>query len=165
MRSGYKQRDHGQRAVALFAALASSSALILVVGSAASRAERPAIAWAAHTLNGTDTAHLHLVHQYENVLYEEGPATGALAGHVRAELNVGATFRGHVTFYTQAGSITVYGSASPHGTGRYASFGGSFTVTGGSGRYRHAHGRGGFYGTFDRRTYAVVVQTTGSFYY
>ena len=47
----------------------------------------------------------------------------------------------------------------------YLSFGGTLTVTHGTGRYAHAHGQGGFYGTIDRKNYAVTIQTTGTLYY
>ncbi len=164
MRNGYPHRCRGHQATALLVALTLASSAIVLAG-ATSPAEGSARAHAAHTLNGTDTAHLRLTHQYEALLYEEGPATGALPGKVRAELNVGQTFAGSVTIYTRGGSITGQGNAKPHGAGRYQSFAGSLTLTGGSGRYQHIHGRAKLYGTFDRRTYAVVIQTTGHFYY
>ena len=119
----------------------------------------------ARTLDGTDTAHLHLVHQYESLLYEEGAAGGALPGRMRARLQVGSLFTGRCTIYTRYGSIAGQGTAKPHGVGRYQSFQGTFVVSGGSGRYRHVHGRTQLYGTFDRRTFAVVVQTVGRLSY
>jgi len=119
----------------------------------------------ARTLDGTDTAHLHLVRQDESLLYEQGSAGGALPGGMRAKLTVGSTFTGACTIYTRYGSITGRGSAAAHGTGRYQSFSGAFTVTGGSGRYRHVRGATKLYGTFDRRTFAVVVQTVGRLSY
>jgi hypothetical protein len=164
MRNGYPHRCRGHQAIALLAALILTSSAVVLAG-AASLAEGSARAHAAHTLNGTDTAHLHLTHQYEALLYEEGPANGALPGNARAELNIGQTFTGRYTIYTRGGSITGQGDAKPHGAGRYQSFAGSLVLTGGHGRYRHVHGRGKLYGTFDRRTYAIVIQTTGSFNY
>jgi hypothetical protein len=122
-------------------------------------------AHAARALDGTDDAELHLVHQHEAVLYEEGSARGALPGRMRATLTVGSRFAGSCTIYTRYGSITGRGRAAPHGTGRYQSFSGTFTITGGTGRYRHVHGATKLYGTFDRRTFAVVVQTVGRLSY
>jgi hypothetical protein len=119
----------------------------------------------ARTIDGKDTAHMRLVHQNEMTLFEEGRAKGALPGQMRATLIVGSIFRGSCTIYTSRGSITGHGAARPHGTGRYQSFSGSLDITGGSGVYRHAHGRTGLYGTFDRRTFALVVQTTGRISY
>jgi hypothetical protein len=126
---------------------------------------RTPAAHAAHTLNGTDTAHLHYIRSSGSLLYEEGSARGALPGTMRADLNVGPTFTGSFTIYTRYGSIKGHGTATPHGSGRYESFGGTLVVTGGTGRYAHASGRAGLYGTFDRRTYALVVQTTGKLSY
>lgn len=130
----------------------------------ASRGSRPA-AHAARTLDGTDTADLHLVHQDESVLEEEGSAKGALPGRMKASLTVGSVFHGTCTIYTSQGSITGHGTATPHGTGRYQSFSGTLSVTGGTGLYRHIHGSTGLYGTFDRRTFALVVQTKGRLSY
>jgi hypothetical protein len=39
------------------------------------------------------------------------------------------------------------------------------TVTRGTGRYRYARGKGAFYGTLNRSTYAAVMQTTGTLSY
>jgi hypothetical protein len=120
---------------------------------------------AARTLNGTDTAHLHLIRQNETVLYEEGSASGALPGHMRASLTIGAIFTGRCTIYTRGGSVSGHGRARPHGAGRYQSFMGSLLITGGSGRYAHVRGATRLYGTFDRRTFAVILQTTGRLSY
>lgn len=158
---GFSRRGGWGRALMLVACAAT-----LMGGVAqASAGRREAAAHAARTISGTDTAHLHLVHQDEMRLSEEGLAKGALPGHMRAVLTVGALFTGSCTIYTSGGSITGHGVATPHGTGRYQSFRGTLSITGGTGRYRHIRGRTGLYGTFDRRTFALVVQTTGHLSY
>jgi hypothetical protein len=88
-----------------------------------------------------------------------------LSGTARAELHTGAMFTATFTIRTREGSITGQGRATPHGSGRYQSFGGSFVATSGSGRYKHVSGRAGLSGVFDRRTDAVVIQTTGTLNY
>jgi len=123
------------------------------------------MAHAAHALRATDTAHLHYVSASGSLLYEEGGATGTLPGSMRVNLNVGATLSGSFTIYTRGGSIKGHGEATPHGSGVYESFAGSLTATGGSGRYAHAHGRASLYGTFNRDTYALTIQTTGTLAY
>jgi hypothetical protein len=125
------------------------------------------VARVARTVDGADVAHLHLVRQREGeVLYEEGVATGSLPGHMRAELRVQPTvLTGRCTITTRDGSITGEGHATPHGAGRYQSFRGTLLITKGTGRYKGIHGRAGLYGTFDRRTFALVVQTTGTLSY
>jgi hypothetical protein len=108
---------------------------------------------------------LHLVHVSGSTLYEEGQAHGALSGNVRAQLHVGATFSGSFTISTRQGKLEGRGSAQPHSAGGpIESFAGSDRITGGSGRYAHAHGGGRLSGTFNRRTYAVVLQTRGTVY-
>jgi hypothetical protein len=84
---------------------------------------------------------------------------------MRVRMRVSSTFSGSFTIYASGGSIRGHGSASAHGSGVYESFAGTLVVAGGSGRYARAHGRAGLYGTFNRRTYALVVQTTGTLYY
>jgi hypothetical protein len=100
-----------------------------------------------------------------STLYEEGQAHGALSGNVRARLHVGATFSGSFVFSTREGEIEGRGSAQPSSAaGPIESFAGADHITGGSGRYAHAHGSGRLSGTFNRRTYAVVLQTSGTMY-
>lgn len=122
-------------------------------------------AHAAHVLNATDTAHLRYLSSSGSLLLDEGKATGTLPGRMRVHLDLGTTFTGTFTIYASGGSIEGHGIATPHGSGTYESFSGTLTVTGGSGRYAHAHGHGGLYGTFDRDNYALVIKTTGSLSY
>jgi hypothetical protein len=119
----------------------------------------------AHTLNVTDVAHLHLLRGAGELIEEEGPATGALPGKVKARIDVSTSVTGTFVFYARGGSITGHGSARLHSTGTYASFGGSLVVSHGTGRYTQAHGSGGLYGTVNRRTDALVIQTTGKLTY
>lgn len=133
--------------------------------SAAPAAGDRAAAHIARSLNGTATAHLHLIESEGAKLHEEGPVTGALPGTMKATFNTGTVFTGSFTIHTRYGTIDGEGKAIPNGSGRYQSFHGSITVTGGSGRYSHAHGHTALYGTFDRRTFALVIQTKGSLSY
>jgi hypothetical protein len=99
-------------------------------------------------------------------LFEEGTARGTIPGSMSAYCSLGATFTASFTIYTKDGTIDGHGTATPHANGGlYESFAGTLTVTGGTGRYVHAHGHAGLYGTFDRRTYALTVQTVGSLSY
>jgi hypothetical protein len=125
------------------------------------------MARAAHTISAKDEAALHYVRHRssESRLFEEGTAHGTLPGIVRAECHLGATISANVTIYTQGGTIHGHGSAAPHASGIYESFAGTLVITGGTGRYAHARGHAGLYGLFNRRTYALTVQTTGSLSY
>ncbi len=122
-------------------------------------------AHAARTLKATDTAHLRYVSASGSLLREEGKATGTIPGSMHASVNIGATISGNFTIYTRGGSIKGHGSATPHGSGVYESFAGSLIVTGGTSRFARAHGRAKLYGTFNRNTYALLVQTTGTLSY
>ena len=123
------------------------------------------LARTAHALKASDTAHLRYLSASGSLLLEEGQTTGTLPGKMRAHVDVGSTFTGNFTTYTRYGTIIGHGTATPHGSGIYESFSGTLVVTGGSGRYAHAHGTAGLYGTFNRRNYAFVVQTTGTLLY
>jgi hypothetical protein len=122
-------------------------------------------AHSASTLNITDTAKLHDTGGSGSLLHESGSATGTLPGNMKAECNIGAELMTNFTIYAAGGTIKGHGTATPHGSGTYESFAGTLVATGGTGRYAHAHGRAGLYGTFDRRNYALTVQTTGKLSY
>lgn len=171
--------ERGRAAAALALTLLVGGAL-LGLGPAAAGAVRPARslqpgahparslrpeARPARSLRATDTAHLHYISASGSMLIETGRATGTLPGDMHVRFSVGATLSGSFTIYASGGTLVGHGAATPHGAGVYESFAGTLIVTGGSGRYLHAHGRAGLYGTFDRDNYALVVQTTGTLSY
>ncbi|HTA06804.1 MAG TPA: autotransporter [Solirubrobacteraceae bacterium] len=159
--------------VALSVALAVAPATAAAQGAHAgagvsTRAETAAprnLARVARVLTATDTANLHYVSASGSLLFDEGKVSGTLPGNMRVHLNLGTTFSSTFTIFASGGSISGRGSAKPHGSGNYESFAGTLIVTGGTGRYAHARGRGHFYGTFNRSNYALVVKTTGSLTY
>ncbi len=122
-------------------------------------------AHAARTLKASDTANLRYIKHSGSQLLEEGAAKGDLPGRMRASATLGATFTATFTIYTHGGTITGHGTATPHGAGLDEHFSGTLTVTSGTGRYIHAHGHAGLSGTFNRRTYAITLQTSGSLSY
>jgi hypothetical protein len=125
--------------------------------------------WAAARMGRTErlsmAAHLRYLTAKGAYLLEEGSASGPLAGTVKARVRFTADISGSFEFYPHGGSISGYGSAKLHESGTYVSFGGTVTITGGTGRYAHAHGGGGLYGVYNRRTLALTIQTTGSLSY
>ncbi len=122
-------------------------------------------ATAARAVHLSATAHLHYVSSKGSYLIEEGPASGPLAGTVKARLRVTAEISGTFTFYPRGGSIRGRGSGTLHESGTYASFGGSLKIQGGTGRYAHAHGTGRVYGVYNRETLGLTIQTTGNLSY
>jgi hypothetical protein len=159
-------RHMRRRATAAVCGALAAGCLATATQYAPAYTGQPAVrAHAAHVLKATDTAHLHYVSSSGSLLLDEGKATGTLPGSMRVHLNLGTTFTGTFTIHASGGSIEGHGSAAPHGSGTYESFSGTLTVTGGTGRYAHARGHGGLYGTFDRDNYALVIETTGSLSY
>jgi len=150
---------------------ASCGALLILAGGSATALDS---AWAsggagssvsvqaARALRATDRAALHYVSASGSLLYEEGRASGTLAGRMKVHLLLGSILRGNFTIYLRSGSIKGRGQGVPHGSGVYESFAGWLVITGGTGRYSHASGRARLYGTFNRNTYALLVQTTGT---
>jgi hypothetical protein len=112
--------------------------------------------------NATDTAKLHYVGAVGEEVYETGSASGTLPGSMRVHMIFASTFSGSFAIYTRGGRIDGHGKARPHGEGVYESFAGTLIVTGGTGRYRRAHGTARLYGTFNRENYALTIQTAGT---
>jgi hypothetical protein len=120
----------------------------------------------ARSLTVNDEGKLGKVSESGANLFEAGPVTGTLPGRVRVQFNIGAVIKATFTLYPRSGgTLTGHGSGTLHSSGRYASFSGRMVVTQGTGRYRHAHGTGGFYGTVNRKTFELVVQTRGTLRY
>jgi hypothetical protein len=140
--------------VALAVAPLCTSAGVLAAAARMARTERL-----------TMTAHLRYVTARGAYLFEEGSASGPLAGIVKAHVRFAADISGSFEFYPRDGSISGYGSARLHESGTYVSFNGTVTITGGTGRYAHARGGGGLYGVYNRRSLALTIQTTGSLSY
>lgn len=120
---------------------------------------------ASRSVSVNDTGHLHLLKAFGSVLLEEGAAAGTLPGLAKVRLLVGSTVIASFTIQTKHGTIYGSGSAALHSSGRYASFGGSLSVSRGTGSYTRAHGSGKLYGVIDRRTSSLTVQTVGTLSY
>jgi hypothetical protein len=140
-------------------------ATTLSAAAHASGLETRLAARTAHVLSVKDEAHLHLTSTNGSLLMEEGPAIGVIPGTVKASFIVATDVTATFTIYAHGGSINGRGTGALHSTGLYSSFGGSLKVTGGTGRYKHAHGNGGLYGVINRKTDALTVQTTGELSY
>lgn len=155
-------------------AIARTAVLAIVLAALTPRFADPAPAassrvelraHATQNLRATDEAHLRYVSAAGSTLYETGRASGTLPGSMKVHMRIGAAFSGSFTIYATGGSIDGHGSATPHGVGVYESFSGSLKVGGGSGRYQHARGTARLYGTFNRNTYALLIQTEGTLHY
>ncbi len=145
-----------------------ASALLTFTATWSASAATDPIAVAARSLSVKDEGYLRLVKSSGSLLIDEGPVRGTIPGRakVRFVYNGDPAVTAQLTISGHAGSIVASARgrlSSP--TSPHPSFDGTLTVTGGSGRYRHAHGSGRLYGIFYRRTYAMTVQTTGTVHY
>jgi hypothetical protein len=138
-------------------------ALAAAGADAASVAAQPAreiVARAAHAVSVNDTGHLKRLHVSGEIFIEEGPVSGTLPGTAKVRLDVGEQVTATFTIRVDSrDSIFGTGRASLHSSTRYTSFGGTLSVTGGTGRYAHAHGTGKLYGVLERKSEDLTVQT------
>jgi hypothetical protein len=150
--------SRGARTIASCVAL-----VVLGVASTATAAPR-SVARTAHTLTANDEGKLEQVGESGQDIIEEGKVTGTIPGKVRAWFLLEATIRVRFVLYPNGGgSISGHGWGKPSSSGKEASFGGKMSITSGTGRYRHAHGEGGFFGKILRHEpYPVTVQTRGT---
>src|ERR1039458_516221 len=117
-RGTVRKRTRRGSSAMLVAIIAASAAAGTAMPAGARPSKRSPMAHAAHTLNATDTGKLHLVRSSGSLLYEEGSASGGLPGHMKADMDVGATFTGGFTIYTSDGTVKGHGAATPRGSGR-----------------------------------------------
>jgi hypothetical protein len=162
---GRERPIRNPRRRALHGAALTVSALLGLSISAQAAGPR---ARAAHRVNAKEEARLHFMRASGSTLIDEGHATGTIPGYVKISFtytgspNVSAQF----TIYGSSGSLRVKASGKlSNPSSPSPSFKGSLSITGGSGRYAHAHGSGTLYGVFYRRSYGIVVQVLGTVYY
>lgn len=135
---------------------------VLAIGAAQARTRsRQQRGHAARALRATDHARLRYRSAKGEWLFETGSAEGTIPGWMQVHMRIGSYFSGNFVIHAAGGVIRGHGTAFPHGSGEWESFKGSLIVTGGTGRYRHAEGRAGLYGAFNRRTYELNIKTTG----
>lgn len=145
--------------------LAAALAAVVLVPTAAAAAG-PAHRHGKAALSQTfvkEEAHLHLGHKSgSSAIVEEGSASGTFSGSLSAQLTVKiSTVTGSVVAYLKGGAISGSVSATPHVSGKYVTFKGTFKLTHGTGRYAGASGTAGFYGVINRETYNATVQVVG----
>jgi hypothetical protein len=144
-------------------ALAALAASVWVVPSGAG-AQPSAVA--ARTMAFNITSNLRLVGRPGHVLNEQGTFSGSQSGTIAIRFTSVTSTSGEATFtaYPKGGGW-VSGRTSTKGrvVGASVYFGGTMTITGGSGRWAHASGHGlGFSGVVDRRSFHATTHMQGS---
>lgn len=141
-------------------------ALIGAPAQASPREARP-IARAAKTIELVESARLELASEEGPSLSEKGRANGTYNAPVRATFTIHPkSVTALVTVYPHGGSITGSAQANYIVQKSTGYFGGTFTVTRGTGTYRHASGKAlGFSGTINRYTFAATVKAHGEVSY
>jgi hypothetical protein len=142
---------------------ATFAAALAAVTPAAATAARPAHRHGKAALSQTfikEEARLHLSGKNgSSAIVEQGSATGTFNGSLTAQLTVKiSTVTGSVVGYLKGGTISGTVSATPHVSGKYVSFNGTFKLSRGTGRYAGSSGTAGFYGVINRETYNATVQ-------
>jgi hypothetical protein len=155
-----------RRALLYVSVLSAVAAAALVPASAGARS---ADARAARTLSIKESANLRLSNKKGFVLNERGFAKGTLRGEIYIQLKVSS--RRNVTatiqVYPSGGLLRANAGASYRVvTSSSASFSGTMSIFGGSGRYSKARGSGlKFTGVVHRPSDSVSVSVSGSFSY
>lgn len=166
-----------RRSTPSLAALLVLPAALLAVGASAaayspsartSQNRTAPVAVAARELMLRESGNLHLVSHHHEQIVETGHGTGTLSGSITVNMTL-AFSHASVSFtaYPSVGGTVVgRGEGTIYAGGKNAHFTGSATITGGTGKYAHASGRGiHLEGTLQRHTFALYVKVEGKMRY
>jgi hypothetical protein len=115
-----------------------------------------------------DSGHLGFKSDEATAIVDEGRLTGSMPGSGRVVFDYTGSPKVKASFTIRASGGAIYGKGTctlHDPTSAAPSFHGALTITGGSGRYAHAHGSGELYGVFYRHGYALSVQAVGQLNY
>jgi hypothetical protein len=122
------------------------------------------LARAARTIDLQETGRLHAVGEPGTTIIEKGKATGTFNSPISSRLTIRSANTVTTTFTVmpRGGSITGRGSARFAQQGANGYFGGTISITSGTGRYAHASGTNiGISGVISRETFALTVHVHG----
>jgi len=164
-RTGYRVAFVG---AALSASVAMSPNLTSAIGRSAGERAQPG--WRAHIarrLSLNETGQLRVLSRHGIIFNEEGPASGTFRCTLTLRLTAKVT---HVTIQFSAnpsgGTLHGEGAANVQTEGATGRVTGTVSVTGGSGRYAHAHGSGlSITGSVNRHNYNLSIRVSGTMFY
>jgi hypothetical protein len=119
-------------------------------------------------LSVRDQGHLRFVSAGATRIVDEGGLTGTLPARTRVDFayNGSPLVAASFTIRTAGGLIKGRAKCRLHNPTSFTpSFRGALEITGGSGRYVHAHGSGELFGVFHRHGYALDIQAIGRLLY
>jgi hypothetical protein len=122
----------------------------------------------ARTLKVRDEGYLRFHSSWGSLLVNEGNLHGVLPGWGRVRFRYDGSPIVTASFTITGNGWSLQGSATcrmSNPSSLAPSFRGHLTLTGGRGRYAHAHGSGELFGVFYRRNYALDAQAVGQLSY
>jgi hypothetical protein len=161
-----RRRGHGKVWLVLLMGVLGAVACVAPSGAASGSGGPVAVAARTQAFNLNST--LHLVGRPGHVLNEQGTFTGSQSGTIAIRFTSVTSTSGEATFvaYPGGGSVSGHTTTRGHVVGAKVYFGGSMTITGGSGRWAHASGRGlGFSGVVNRQNFHATTHMQGSIRY
>jgi hypothetical protein len=135
------------------------------VAAASLRALSNTSAAATKTIQLAETAHLHAVSRGGSAIEEEGRATGTFNCVIVVHLAIVSAERVKATFIVKpkGGTVSGSGSARLETEGGTGYFGGTLSITRGTGVFARASGSNiGLSGSFNRETYSATVRVHGT---
>jgi hypothetical protein len=134
-------------------------------GASGAAAGSGGVAVAARTQSFDINSTLHLIGHPGHILNEQGTFSGTQSGTIAIRFTSVSSTSGEATFtaYPTGGSVSGRTSTKGEVVGAKVYFSGSMTITGGTGKWAHASGRGlGFSGVVDRRSFHATTHMTGT---
>lgn len=141
---------------------------VLALGALAAAVLASGVATASRSIQLSDNANLRENNHKGIELKESGSAHGNLPGSIYIQLKIyGRSVSAKIQVYPSGGSISASANASYRVvSASTATFSGSLSITGGSGRYAHAKGSNlSFSGSVHRPGNAVTVHVSGRMSY
>ncbi len=143
--------------------LGAAAVLALLGAEPTASALASPTARAARTVPAIEHVTLTLVKKTGTDFRHKGRSTGTVAGSVSSRIKLTSlSIVGTVTVRAKDGTLQLQVRGTARSGGLRSKFDGTATMTGGTGRYAGAHGKGTFTGIVNRRTWAATLDARGS---